>query len=405
MTLLPDVPSAMTFHLIPQPIRRSSAEQIRSCRVQITGGHRDSTDRELWFSYPPDVAMPDDADADAYLLASLLPAMKEGADIRVAGSVSRELLANLTELILVWAKWCPSIYSRVNISVDCVRDHDARLTGAIAAFSGGADAQFTAYRHSNGTAGHATQDLKAGVFVHGFDIPLSDEDGFRRAALDAELVLGDIGLDMHIVRTNLQHLSDVNWEHYCGTAIASVLVGLKGVAGVGLIGSGEPYDALVVPWGSSPICDPLCSTGGMQIRHDGAGFNRSEKIRVLAGWETGVKHLRVCWAGDDHSRNCGRCEKCVRTQLNFMLAGLSRPACFPSPLAAGHLSRITLTSEAQAEEWSLIQSEIVATGTGREWLPHIDNVLRRKAGPRLARLLPVGSRRRAWVKQLSMRRP
>ena len=46
----------------------------------------------------------------------------------------------------------------------------------------------------------------------------------------------------------------------------------------GLIGSSEPYDALVIPWGSSPITDYLLSGDRLSIVHDGAGFSRTDKV-------------------------------------------------------------------------------------------------------------------------------
>lgn len=98
--------------------------------------------------------MPEDDDCDAYLLATLLPAMQMRAAIHVHGSVSRELLANLTELQYVWNKWLPDRYFLIDIQVDCMREQDWHVGGAIAAFSGGVDAQFTVYRHATGIAGY-----------------------------------------------------------------------------------------------------------------------------------------------------------------------------------------------------------------------------------------------------------
>lgn len=388
------------IELVPQPIRCTSEGQLRSCRIRSSDADGSSGNKELWFLYPTGMPMPDDDDADAYLLAALLPAMKARANIRIHGSVSRDLLANLTELQLVWRKWCPAIYHAVVIQVKHVRDVEAQLPGAVVAFSGGADAQFTTYRHARSLAGYATKDLRAGVFVHGFDIPLADELGFSGAARMAECVLNDLGLRLFQVKTNIRELWELNWEHYCGTALAAVFYGFKRYAGIGLIGAGEPYDALVYPWGSHPITDPLLGSDAFQVIHDGAGFCRSEKIKILSSWSIGVRHLRVCWAGGTHDRNCGRCEKCVRTQLNFLLAGIPRPECFATPLGSDSFAPIVLRSDAARVEWKLIRAEILRTGIGKEWLHQVEKVLRRKATARFGHLLPPGSRRRAWVKNM-----
>lgn len=384
--------------LSPQPIRTDEGSVIRSCLVTGRGDDGREFDHELWFEFPHGMSLPDPTDSDAYLLACLLPAMKCGANIHVRGSVSRALLANLVDLQDVWAKWCPDLYSRVSVEADAVRQNEHLAEGAVAAFSGGADAQFTAYRHAKGLAGHANQSLRAGVFIHGFDIPLTDVDGFSRAAENARRALDDIGLNLNIVRTNVREVSGVNWEHYAGTGLAATLNNFKIVAGAGLIASGEPYDALVEPWASHPMTDPLLSSGDFRIIHDGAGYSRSEKIKILAPWMEGVRQLRVCWVGEDVGRNCGKCEKCVRTRLNFLLAGVANPECFDTPLTKSMLGSVALSSEPARAEWRLIRDEMSRTGRGVELIREVDKVIKRPAN-RWTRLLPVGSRRRSLVKR------
>ena len=385
--------------LTPQPARRTEETLIRSCQATVQNLDDLVLAKELWFEFPQGVPMPQEKDSDAYLLASLLPAMSFGADIHVHGSVSRRLLANIEELQHVWAKWCPNLYRRVSIQVDAIRDEERCVHGAVCAFSGGADAQFTAYRHAKDLAGYAGQSLRAGVFVHGFDIPLADKNGFADASSKADEILGDLGLDLISVRTNLRECWDINWAHYSGTALAATLNNLKHVAGVGLVGSGESYDALVVPWGSHPIPDRLSGSGDFRIVHDGAGYNRSEKIKLLSTWPTGVRLLRVCWIGVDHGRNCGKCEKCMRTRLNFMLAGIAEPECFDTPLDRKDLASVALSSEPARAEWRLIREEMARSGLGAEFLPDVDRVLRRPAS-RWTRLFPLGSRRRALMKKM-----
>ncbi|WP_201529341.1 hypothetical protein [Psychrobacter frigidicola] len=387
-----------SFELFPQLLKAESEGQRRTCLIKETTVSGESTEKELWFTYPAGLPMPEDDDCDSYLLAVLLAAMKSKADITIHGSVSRELLANLTELQYVWNKWLPKVYFLVDMKVEHIRENDTRVTGAVSAFSGGADAEFTAYRHATGKAGYGTQALCAGVFVHGFDIPLADTEGFSGAAQKASESLNDLGLSLFIVRTNQRELWSVNWEHYCGMAIASVLCGLSKYAGSGLIGSSETYDALFTPWGTHPMTDPLLSTGALKIIHDGAGFSRSEKIKTLSEWQVGIKNLRVCWVSDKHDRNCGICEKCVRNRLVFLLAGVSNPACFNAPLEVSVFKSISLRHEAVRMEWELIRSEMINTGKGVEWLPQVEQVLKRKAGPSLSFLFPPGSQRRKWVK-------
>ena len=52
------------------------------------------------------------------------------------------------------------------------------------------------------------------------------------------------------------------------------------------------------------------------LRAFGAELWRSDKLRQMAEDRLAQQHLRVCWQIDPGpSRNCGRCEKYVRTML------------------------------------------------------------------------------------------
>lgn len=397
------------MELFPQPLQIIDEGQRRSCLIKETATNGKVVETELWFVYPTDLPMLQDDNCDSYLLAILLLAMRKNANITIHGSVSERLLANLTELQYIWNRWCPEIYSLVEIKVDDIRKNEVQVSGAIFAFSGGVDAQFTAYRHATGKAGYCTQQPRAAVLIHGFDIPVADAEGILGAANKAFETLDSIGIEFLVVKTNLKSESfKMDWEHSHGLAVAAVLSGLSKYAGTGMIGSGEPYEALETPWGSHPMTDPLFSSGNFRMIHDGAAFSRSDKVKTLSEWSTGIKNLRVCWEGELKDSNCGKCEKCIRTRLNLLLAGVPNPECFSTPLEKSLFKTIVLRNGFAKTEWSLIRDEIKSTGKGVEWLPEIDEVFKRKPKFKLKLksrltllLLPLGTQRRAFVKNLS----
>ncbi len=108
---------------------------------------------------------------------------------------------------------------------------------------------------------------------------------------------------------------------------------LQGGYSEGLIPSSLPYHALVLPWGSNPLTDPLLSIRTFAIVHDGAAFTRAEKVKQIAHWRQALQNLRVCWEGDRKDGNCGHCEKCIQTILNFRAVGLGLPPCFDQDVA------------------------------------------------------------------------
>jgi hypothetical protein len=315
-----------TGHVFPDESR--ARDGLRSAHLEWRGARS-----VLWFR-DQDGRMLDARLADVYLLGSLLHWMGrgEGVHVHVHGAVSRSLLSNLDEWQAAMHSLLPDRYSPVVISADeVVVAEPARSARAIASYSGGLDSTCTAIRHARGLAGWRTEALDALLFVHGFDIALdraAEFDGARERALRAAEVLG---VELRSVSTNVQDLGQ-DWELVHGLALAAALQLHSPEFGVGLIGSSAPYFRIHLPWGSNPITDPLLSSGTMRIRHDGAALSRIAKVRVVAREPELLAALRVCWQGELLSRNCGRCEKCVRTYWALHIAGVRQPACFDGPV-------------------------------------------------------------------------
>jgi hypothetical protein len=71
----------------------------------------------------------------------------------------------------------------------------------------------------------------------------------------------------------------------------------------------------------------------LEVIHDGAEASRTEKIvRRIAGSALALETLNVCWEGEP-GRNCGACDKCLRTMIGLELAGcLGACSTLPSAL-------------------------------------------------------------------------
>ena len=144
-----------------------------------------------------------------------------------------------------------------------------------------------------------------------------------------------------------------------------------------LIGSSEPYDALVLPWGSNPVTDHLLSGGNLTIVHDGAAFSRTDKIAFLSGVPSAVQSLKVCWEGKQQGRNCGVCEKCVRTQLNFLAIGVTQPPCFDAPLDLQRIPTIRIRNDALLAEFASILQYAEGRKINAEWVRLLRKRIRR----------------------------
>lgn len=292
---------------------------------------------------------------DHAVVTVLMLAMQNGADIHVKGSVSPTLLNGLETLQQVWRRWRPQLYNTVDIRAD-EESEVSPLPGerpGVFAFSGGVDASFTFFRHLAGAAGRNNCTPGAAMLVHGMDIPLEREDFFTDAATRAERMLAGTGTPLIRFRTNTRALG-VDWEDSFGLQLFSCFLALQPGFSFGVKGSEEPFESLALPWGSSPLTDLHCSTASMQMVHDGCDFDRTEKVDWLCK-NTSIKDdLRVCWAGANLGSNCGQCEKCVRTMLNFWAKGNPIPSAFPNPLLAEGVSQITISNAPQLAEFQSV---------------------------------------------------
>jgi hypothetical protein len=305
---------------------------------------------------------------DGVLCAIIVHAMRERLDIRLRGPATETMLRNLKEFQLAWSCWLPQVYQPVEIEADTTLQASPRLPlRTVAALSGGVDSYFTLLRHQiePSTPPHP---IESTLMVHGFDVSLANSRYFDELVARTAEMREFLGLSLRTIRTNSKELRLQKWEDSCGAELAACLHLCSGEFSEGLIGSSEPYDAMILPWGSNPVTDHLLSGGHFKITHDGAAFSRTEKVAFIAGSPIALRTLKVCWEGEQQSRNCGVCEKCVRTQLNLLAVGVRNPPCFDAPLDLGLISSIPIRSELALSELRTICVYAERRGIEAEWL-------------------------------------
>lgn len=316
--------------------------------VEVSGAP-DAAPRTLFYAFRGEV-LPGPLDRlDFAAVALVFHAMRAGRDLHVAGPVSRVLLANLQEFQHAWAKWHPKLYRPVRITAaEEVAPGAPADDRAVLAYSGGVDANFTLLRHIGGHAGPQNRSIAAALLIHGFDFPLSQRDAFAASARRAGEILGRFDVPLVTVETNWNEATRTNWEMEFAVGVAACAWQFAGRASAALLGSCEDYGSLVLPWGSNPVTNPLLDAGDFALRTDGTGFTRCEKVALIARDPYVADRLRVCWQdmGSDGA-NCGRCEKCIRTKLNFMANGARPGASLSAPVTPGQVRGVRARNPAQ----------------------------------------------------------
>lgn len=202
-----------------------------------------------------------------------------------------------------------------------------------ASFSGGVDSFFTLRSHLGPTALYPIGGLAT---ILGFDTPV--EDAPRNEALLALTTEVAQALDLRrfVGRTNLRSLFDpyANWGYVTHLGCISCFAFLLSASvHTYLIPSSFPIDNLF-PHGSHALLDSSWVSGPVRTVCDAWEFHRDHKTRAIVDWPLAQRYLRVCSRQSSNARNCGECEKCVRTMITLMLLDVPVQPTFPHALSS-----------------------------------------------------------------------
>jgi len=326
---------------------------------------------EILYDLVGDTRAPEPYLLDGFVCGMIFYAMRIGQNVEVRGRMSLDCLRNLNEFQKAWCVWKPSVYNEIDIIPDELVERVETRHESIAVFSGGVDSTFLLLKHGTDPLGPAAYRPKTALMVHGFDVPLDETRQFNALKERSSELINELGLELYTVATNSKELGLQEWADSFASQLAACLHNYSHEFGYGLVGSSEPYNALVLPWGSNPVTDHLLSGGALRVVHDGAGYSRTEKVGELAKFPTATKTLKSCWEGKETFKNCGRCEKCIRTLLNFKAVGVSDPGCFDAPLDNALIKSIHISNDAQFAELKSIVDYATAKKLYGDWLDEL----------------------------------
>ena len=342
--------------------QRQSNAIVRTATYTLAGGPVSVFYRITGEILPPPLEAYDFA-----VIAGLYVAMREGRPIHVEGPVSAALLRNVDEFQEIWSLWQPK-YRRVPITADHIvptEGSDARR--GVFAVSGGVDGTYALLKHHAGHAGIRTVRPVCAMLAHGFDIPLREQLAFDHARDRIAAMASPLGIPLSVVETNWRDVLGRDWGMDCQATLASCLMQFRGLANVGICGAAEDYANIIVPLGCNPVTNHLLSGGGFDIVTEGGCVTRTERVRFLCDYPEIASNLRVCWEGPFTGGNCGHCEKCIRTKLNFMAVG-SAPLCFDRPPTFAEILSLRTRDPIQIHFLREILQTAAANGMTEIWM-------------------------------------
>jgi hypothetical protein len=272
---------------------------------------------------------------DAFLAACFpLAAVHGEARVRIDGQPCPMLVEGLYTAHAWWTSWGGMPFPMPLIETSSRKDRRI-LSGprrGVAFLSGGVDGLHMLMRNRRRYRPDDPAYIRDALFIHGFDIGKRahkpEIERFKRARESLEALAAETGLRLITCHTNLRHLpSKPDFWYYRHNGAALAAVGHAAILGSAFLFIGASHDiANPVPIGSHPAVDGLFSSQRVTIVHDGARYSRFQKVRELASWPAALAALRVCPGDPGNELNCGVCEKCLRTRLELLAAGVEETA-------------------------------------------------------------------------------
>ncbi|HSU68275.1 MAG TPA: hypothetical protein VLJ39_15460 [Tepidisphaeraceae bacterium] len=275
-------------------------------------------------------------DANFALLAALPVGITQGVPLHIEGAVDRTLLRNAQLLSNHWAQWYPELFHRIEIYADEFVDHAPIGSEEVICLSGGIDSTYAYLRIMHEKRRELRNHLGLGIFIQGFDYSLDDTEGFRVLLGKIQEVV-DRAIPLAAVKTNWRPVIARGnlWNSFHTVGLAAIQHLFSGQFAAGVLASDYTFteDHVCAPWGSSAVTNRLISSGGFKVTSVGEDVRRLDKLEAIHQWGH-LADVNVCWQGARTGKNCGRCEKCLRTMFMCEALGIDPVPAFgrgPTP--------------------------------------------------------------------------
>lgn len=306
--------------IIHPPLQAHIGQKLQiSARIEFEN-KQPKVPTELWFRFPSHSQSLISTDCDPFVVALLLLAMQRAESIHVRGSLSRSLYQGLHKYQEIFHSWFPNRFKLIGIYPQDLRNDPIPSSPEQAcAFSGGVDSFYTFLTLiGRNQVTHKPEimpkpKLTHTLFMAGFDMPLHLSASISELTNSYAGMMQDLGIHFIEGSTNVRHfVNPTDWTNAHGPALIASALFFKKTWTHFYIPASYTLDTHP-QWGSHPELDPLLSTESLRFVHHGAYANRVTKLATVTQAQESFDRLRVCWIQDLGLKNCGQCEKCIRT--------------------------------------------------------------------------------------------
>jgi hypothetical protein len=324
---------------------------------------------DLWFETSGAAAADFGAEPEAFLLASVLPAMKNRERrVFVEGPLCPRLADGVTAAIALLGDWYGTRRGPVAIepSEGFRPIAPARADRAAFFLTGGVDSLHLLRTNRSHCPPAHPGAFRDAVSVFGHLCADRDESPWvDRVRPVIARIAARSGLDAVFFRTNVWRLEPdlpfVTEESLSASLLSTVHLLRRRWTRIS-IATGRDAGSEVVR-GTHPMLDPLYGSSAVDVHHDPSPVNRFGRLRDLSATPGGVEDLVVCLAYPAApDLNCGRCEKCVRTMTQLAALGkLPEAKLFPSEVRPEAIRALSI-KPIEAAYWIEILPALSARG-------------------------------------------
>ncbi len=296
-----------------------------------------------------------DTSGNAILCGTLIPAMKARETIEMPCHLDQKLLSNSKTIQEIYQTWYPQDLDTISIkSLEPAKASSVHKNNNVGVFfSAGVDSFYTLLKNQH--------EITHIIYVHGFDIALSDIDRRNEMSQSLQSIAKELNVELVEITTNLREFSDqfCNWgAHYFGSALAMMGHIISPSIQKIYISSDVTYQYLD-PWGSHVLIAPLWNTTNSNQVFFGMSTSRLNKCVFISDNKIVQKYLHACWEHKNNNINCGICEKCIRTMTAFYFLGkLNAFSAFKNNYSLDNIKNIDIKGPVLAFFWQDILTAV-----------------------------------------------
>ena len=313
--------------------RAGSAERVAA---DIVWEDCDRPARRIFFEVPSEFGDGLSTDPESFAVGCAVPAMSHGERrLAIEGSLCPKVGEGLSGARALLRGWYGERISP--ISIEPSEGFRARMPAAAprsALFlSGGIDSLYTLAANRMDFPSDHPASFRDALVVRGFsffppDTPRAG-DVWRRSWAAVRTSASAAGASPIPITTNLREIEpdfDFFARHFVFVLASAAHALARRVTTVTI--AADLDIARLFPWGSHPLFHALSGSSAVDVVESGGERTRLDKTRALARRADLLATVVVCQEGPlpGDVLNCGRCEKCVRTLVALMIAGVPESA-------------------------------------------------------------------------------